>query len=187
MLDNIGLHYTAMAANIDEQAIIESLKNQKESARNIADKLAEAKALKISRKQDYCSAGTLVLGSDQILQLEDGSYLSKPRDKEEAARHISILSGKTHRLISAAVMAEEGRPIWRNIDIAKMTMRPLSPNFIEKYVDDNWHEIQYCVGCYQIEGPGALLFAKIEGSQFTIMGMPLLAVIDYLFERKFIA
>jgi septum formation protein len=83
-------------------------------------------------------------------------------------------------LVSAAVMAEQGRAVWRIVDRAKMHVRPLSDAFIETYLDAEWPAISYCVGCYRIEGPGAQLFARIEGSQFTVLGMPLLPVLDYL-------
>ena len=101
-----------------------------------------------------------------------------PRD--EAREHLCRMSGQTHRLISAAVFAEDARPVWRHIDTAKMTMRVLSDAFIEAYVAAHWDDIRHCVGCYQIERAGAQLFARVEGSHFTIIGLPLFAVLDYL-------
>lgn len=106
--------------------------------------------------------------------------LDKPRDRAEAAEHLRRLSGKRHELVSAAVMAEGGRPVWRVVDRARMHVRPLSDAFIESYLDLEWPEISWCVGCYRIEGPGAQLFSRIEGSQFTVLGLPLLPVLDYL-------
>ncbi len=78
------------------------------------------------------------------------------------------------------MIAEGGRPVWRVVDRAKMYVRPLSEAFIETYLDLEWPAIAGCVGCYRIEGPGVQLFSRIEGSHFTVLGLPLLPVIDYL-------
>jgi septum formation protein len=144
--------------------------------RNIADALAEAKARKVSRK---CPT-ELVLGCDQLLVTAHGDLLDKPENPEEACEHLRILSGKTHRLISAAVFCEAGEPVWRIVDTAQMTMRQLSENFIEHYVEEHWDDIRFSVGCYLIEAEGAQLFTSVSGSQFTIIGLPLLPVLDYL-------
>ena len=90
------------------------------------------------------------------------------------------MSGKRHDLWSAAVIAENGQAIWRHVERAKLHIRPLSDAFIETYLDAEWPAIAGCVGCYRIEGPGAQLFARIDGSQFTVLGMPLLNVLDFL-------
>ena len=113
--------------------------------------------------------------------------LDKPRDRAEAGAHLRRLSGRRHELVSAAVMAEGGRPVWRVVDRARMHVRPLSEAFIETYLDLEWPEIAGCVGCYRIEGPGAQLFSRIEGSQFTVLGLPLLPVLDYLRVRGVMA
>jgi len=146
----------------------------------LADALAEAKAVRLSRR----IGPALVLGADQILAFEDGMMLDKPKDKEAAAAQLKILSGKTHKLFSAAVIADQGSPIWRHIDVATLTMRELSDEFIEAYVEAEWDNIQHCVGCYEIEGRGAQLFSDIKGSQFTIMGLPLLQLLDFLRVRS---
>lgn len=106
--------------------------------------------------------------------------LDKPRSRAEAAEHLRRLSGKRHDLFSAAVIAEAGRPIWRSVDRARLHVRPLSEAFIESYLDQEWPEIAGCVGCYRIEGPGVQLFTRIDGSHFTVLGLPLLPVLDYL-------
>jgi septum formation protein len=124
--------------------------------------------------------GALVLGSDSLVAFEDGTTLDKPANRETAAAHLRLMSGKRHDLVSAAVIAENGRPVWRVVDRAKMFVRPLSEAFIEHYLDMEWPAIAGCVGCYRIEGPGVQLFSRIEGSQFTVLGMPLLPVLDYL-------
>ena len=137
-------------------------------------------ALKVSQRHPQA----LVLGSDSLAVLEDGTILSKPESREDAARHLAMMSGKRHDLVSAAVIAEGGRPVWRHIDRARMMVRPLSEAFIDTYLDAEWPAISGCVGCYRIEGPGAQLFSRIEGSQFTVLGMPLLPVLSYLRERS---
>ena len=106
--------------------------------------------------------------------------LDKPISREQAAEHLRRLSGRRHELVSAAVIAESGRPVWRVVDRAKMHVRTLSEAFVETYLDAEWPAIAGCVGCYRIEGPGAQLFGRIDGSQFTVLGLPLLPVLDYL-------
>jgi septum formation protein len=90
------------------------------------------------------------------------------------------MSGSTHRLITAAVICEAGQPVWRHVEVARLTMRPLSEDFIHAYVARLWDDIRHSVGCYRIEGEGAQLFTRVEGSQFNIVGLPLLALMEYL-------
>jgi len=174
MLEAAGVPFIAQAAHIDEAAAKAALADR--TPRDLADALAELKALKVSTREP----AALVLGSDSLAVLDDGTILDKPRDRAEAADHLARMSGKRHDLVSAAVIAEAGRPVWRHVDRAKMFVRSLSPAFIETYLDAEWPAISGCVGCYRIEGPGAQLFARIEGSQFTVLGMPLLPLLDYL-------
>jgi septum formation protein len=180
MLRNAGVAVEALPAMVDEASLIEALKSQAAKPRDIADQLAEAKALKISRKIPTA----LVLGADQILVTAQGDILQKATSPEQAEVQLAQLSGTSHRLISAAVISENGNPVWRIIDTATLTMRDLSAGFIIDYVARNWTDIQHCVGGYQIEGEGAQLFSSIAGSQFTIIGLPLLPVLDYLRIRK---
>ncbi len=176
MLRAAGVDVTPVASSVDEESIKTGLVAAGAKARNIADALAEAKAVKISRK----NPSDLVIGCDQILVTADGQLLDKPESPEQAKAQLQMLSGKVHRLISAAVICEGGAPIWRIVDTAQMTMRLLSDTFIDDYVAQYWDHIRHCVGCYRIEAEGAQLFASISGSQFTVIGMPLLPVLDYL-------
>ncbi|WP_083500224.1 Maf family protein [Sphingomonas endophytica] len=178
MLSAAGVPFTAEPAFADEAALKAALAGR--HPRDIADALAELKALKVSARHP----GHLVLGSDSLAVLDDGTILDKPTSREEARDHLTRMAGKRHDLVSAAVIAENGRAVWRIVDKAKMFVRPLSPAFIETYLDAEWPAIAGCVGCYRIEGPGAQLFARIEGSQFTVLGMPLLPVLDYLRIRQ---
>jgi septum formation protein len=176
MLHAAGVPVEAIAANIDEESIKNSLSQAGAKPRDIADALAEAKALKISRKMPTA----LVLGCDQICVGANGHIFDKPQSPEDARAHLAQLSGTTHRLISAAVICEQGAPVWRVVDTAQMAMRPLSAAFIEYYVDLYWDHIRHSVGCYRIEAEGAQLFNSVSGSQFTVIGMPLLPVLDFL-------
>lgn len=179
MLDAAGVPYEAVPARVDEEATKAALRGEGAAPRALADALAELKAVKVSR----AVPGALVLGSDSLVAFEDGGTLDKPASREQAAEHLRLMSGKRHDLVSAAVIAENGRPVWRVVDRAKMFVRPLSEAFIAEYLDREWPAIAGCVGCYRIEGPGVQLFSRIEGSQFTVLGMPLLPVLDYLRTR----
>ncbi|HEX8485162.1 nucleoside triphosphate pyrophosphatase [Sphingomonas sp.] len=177
MLAAAGVSFEAQAAGVDEDAAKNALAGL--SARDLADALAELKAVKVSMRRPEM----LVLGSDSVVVLADGTLLDKPVDRAEAARHLTAISGATHDLWSAAVIAEGGRAAWRHVERARMRVRTLSPAFIETYLDAEWPAIAGCVGCYRIEGPGAQLFDSIEGSQFTVLGLPLLPVLGYLRTR----
>ncbi|MBB3693896.1 nucleoside triphosphate pyrophosphatase [Sphingomonas sp. BK580] len=178
MLSAAGVSFTAEPAHADEAALKAAMAGAR--PRDLADALAELKALKVSARHP----GALVLGSDSLAVLDDGSVLDKPTSRDEARDHLSRMSGRHHDLVSAAVIAENGRPVWRAVDAARIVVRRLSDAFIETYLDAEWPAIAGCVGCYRIEGPGVQLFAKVSGSQFTVLGMPLLPVLDYLRTRE---
>lgn len=176
MLVAAGVPHDAMTAGVDEESAKAALRADGLNARSLADALAELKATKLSRRHP----GDLVLGCDQIASTEDGKTLDKPADREEAAAQLRMLRGRTHRLTSAAVICEGGAPVWRHVDIAKLTMRDFSDAFLGAYLDAEWPAIGGCVGGYRLEGLGAQLFSRIEGSHFTILGLPLLPLLDYL-------
>jgi septum formation protein len=172
MLDAAGVPHEAVSAGVDEDAAKAALSNL--DGRALADALAELKAIKVSSRRP----GDLVLGCDQTLELENGALLDKPG--EDLADQLRRLSGRTHRLHSAVVAAENGQPVWRHVERAKMTMRVLSETFIVDYVAREGAAVAGCVGGYRIEGRGVQLFSRIEGSHFTILGLPLLPLLDWL-------
>ncbi|WP_079247320.1 Maf family protein [Sphingomonas turrisvirgatae] len=177
MLTAVGVAHEALPAHVDEDAVKAGMAGA--APRDLADALAEMKALKVSARVP----GTLVLGGDSVVAVEDGTLLDKPVSRGEAEAHLRLLSGKRHDLYSAAVIAENGRAVWRHVDRARLWVRPLSDAFIADYLDREWPAISGCVGCYRVEGPGVQLFSRIEGSHYTILGMPLLNILDYLRTR----
>lgn len=179
MLEAAGVPHDAVAAGVDEDAAKAAMSHL--GGRALADALAELKAVKVSSRRP----GDLVLGCDQTLECDDGSLLDKPGDA--LADQLRLLSGKTHRLHSAVVAAENGQPVWRHVEHAKLTMRVLSEEFIADYVAVEGPAVAGCVGGYRIEGRGAQLFSRIEGSQFTILGLPLLPLLDWLRIRGILA
>ncbi|MBF9029332.1 septum formation protein Maf [Rhodobacterales bacterium HKCCE3408] len=178
LLTRIGLTFEVMPARIDEAAIRDSMLAEGAPPRDIADALAEQKALKIARKD----AELRVIGCDQILAL-GGVILSKPEGREGAAAQLRQLAGREHRLITACVVAEEARPVWRVVTEARLWMKPLSESFIEAYLNRNWPEVSDSVGAYKLEQEGPRLFERISGDHFTILGLPLLELCAYL-ERR---
>ena len=176
MLTAAGVPFSATSPGVDEDAAKAGLRSQGVAPRDFADALAELKALRVSQREP----DALALGSDSLMVLADGTILDKPTSREEAAEHLRAMSGGRHSIVSAAVIAEQGRPVWRHVDRAMLHVRPLSEAFLEQYLDAEWPTIAGCAGCFRIEGPGAQLFARIDGSQFTVLGMPLLPVLDYL-------
>ena len=178
MLRNAGLQFTTQSPRVDEDMVKSGLLAEGAPSRDIADKLAELKALKIAARHP----DALVIGSDQVLE-HAGRLFSKPASPEEARAQLAELSGSTHNLLSAAVICHEARPVWRHVGTAKLTMHRLSPGFIAEYVDRTWPSIQHSVGGYKIEEEGVRLFSHIEGDHFTIEGLPLLPLLSYLAQR----
>ncbi len=187
MLTAAQVPFETLSPGVDEEAAKEALRADGLDARALADALAELKALKVSRRVP----GALVLGCDQTLSIGDGEdrgeMVDKAVDRADAARILKLLSGRVHHLHSAAVIVLNGEPIWRHVERVRMTVRPLSDTFIASYLDADWDNLRWCVGCYRIEGPGAQLFSKVEGSQFAIQGLPLLPLLDFLRVRGVLA
>jgi septum formation protein len=179
VLEAAGLEFEAIAPMVDEESAKKALRTDGISPRNLADALAELKALKLSRR----FPADLVLGCDQTLSLDDGTMFDKPESSAMLKAQLASLSDKTHNLWSAAVLAQSGMPIWRRIERCKMTMRPLSDLFIDEYITAEGDALLGCVGGYRIEGRGVQLFSHIEGSHFGILGLPLLPLLDILRTR----
>lgn len=186
LLKNAGLDFEIMPADVDEDAIRQALESDKgqdklESA-DIAEILARAKAQDVSAR----AGDALVIGADQILALNDEIF-TKPADLEAARAHLLKLKGQTHQLYSAIVVAQNNEVIWHHVARADMTMRDYSPEFVGQYLAQVGEQVCSSVGAYQLEGPGIQLFEKIEGSYFTILGLPLLPLLGFLRSQDYIA
>lgn len=174
MLEQAGVEFTADPADIDETAE----RHRNDSPASLATSLAQAKALAVSERR----AGDWVIGSDSVASV-DGRIFAKPGGREEAAEHLRFFSGKTLQLTSAVALALDGKVDWSLCDQAWLRVRPLSDSFIASYLDAEWPEVGYCVGVFRIEGRGVQLFDSIDGSYFTILGMPLVPLLGALRER----
>ena len=181
LLANAGVEARNVKPNVDEDAAKAAFRADGMRVSDQAMQLAELKAVKVSRNEPG-----LVIGGDQMLNL-DGEALDKPADMDEAASHLKRLSGKTHKLETAIVIAENGAPVWRHLTAPKLTVRPLGDDFIASYLETAGADILNTVGAYQLEGIGAQLFSRIEGDYFSILGLPLLPLLDYLRTRGVIA
>lgn len=183
MLTAAGVPFEAMSPAVDEDAAKAALRADGLGARDLADALAELKALRVSQK----CPGRMVLGCDSTVVLDDGTMIDKVESRAALADQLRRMAGTMHSLFSAAVICEGGRPVWRHVDRARMTMRAMSDVFIDGYLAAEDDGLLGCVGGYRIEGRGAQLFARIEGSHFTIQGLPLLPLLDYLRVRGVMA
>lgn len=172
MLRHAGYDFDIIPANIDEENIME---NSKESIENISTVLAKEKAKHISSKftQDY------IIGSDQILYMNNQIY-SKEKNSDEAKERLSDFQGKTHVLNSAVSAYKNGEELFSCRDEASLTMKPMSVQDINQYCNRAGDVLTSCVGCYALEGLGIRLFQEIKGDYFTILGMPLLPLIQFL-------
>ncbi|RWO79281.1 Maf-like protein [Mesorhizobium sp.] len=177
LLVNAGVAVEAVPAAVDERALEAPLRGSGISPEDVALVLAEAKATEVSERKP----GALVLGCDQTLSLGDEVF-HKPADMEAARRHLLALSGKTHLLNSAVVLARNSEVLWRHVSVASLTMRKLDPAFIGRHLARVGAKALSSVGAYQIEGEGIQLFERVEGDYFTIVGLPLLPVLAKLRE-----
>ena len=175
LLKNAGLSFDAQPSGIDERTVEKPLVDGGVSPKDIALVFAEAKAQAVSEDE----TDALVIGADQTLSLGD-ELLHKPADMEAARRHLLKLSGRTHQLNSAVVLSRGGETIWRHVESADMTMRPLDPGFIGRYLSRVGDVALQSVGAYQLEREGVQLFQQIKGDYFTVIGLPMLPMLAEL-------
>lgn len=178
MLAAAGVAFEAVSTDFDEEGAKAGLVAAGFEPRDLAEMLAEMKAKSIDAPAD-----ALVIGADQVLELDDGTMLGKPASHAEALDQLRMLSGGTHYLHSSAVAAERGERVWGETESVAMDVRPLGEPFLQAYLDAEYEEIRGSVGGYRIEGMGAQLFEEIEGSHFAVLGLPLLPLLAYLRER----
>ena len=178
LLEQAGIEVTRDPAGIDEAAVKASFLEEGLDAANCATALAETKAVRVSARH----AEALVIGADQIL-VHDEHWLDKPRDKAEARAQLARLRGARHELVTSVAVAQNGAAIWREVDRAFLYMRRFSDEFLSAYLAAAGDEVLTWVGAYQLEGLGAQLFACVEGDYFTILGLPLLPLLEFLREH----
>jgi septum formation protein len=180
LLERAGIAHVCEPAAIDEAAVKAAM--QGVAVEEVALALADSKACAVATRRP----GAVVIGADQILEC-DGRWFDKPADVAEAARHLRALRGRTHRLVSAAVAVRDGARLWRHVAEARLTMRPFSDHFLDDYLACGGPAILESVGAYRLEGPGAQLFETIDGDYFTILGLPLLPLLEFLRRERLLA
>lgn len=171
MLEAAGVAFRCEPASVDERLIEAGLAGANPATIAIALAMAKAEAVD--------GDGKLVLGSDSLVVI-DGQRFDKPGSREEAAAHLRSFSGKVMELHSAAAVARNGETVWNEAAVARLHVRDLSDAFIENYLAEEWPAVSHCVGVFRIEARGVQLFDAIEGDHFTVLGMPLLAVLGAL-------
>ena len=179
LFHNAGLVFDVIPADIDEEKIKNSYKGR--TADFVAQKLSDKKAEVISE----IYPNKLVIAADQVLMCE-GQLFSKPSSLAEARTNLLKLQGKPHKLISAVSAAKLGKSFWRHSDVATLVMRVMSDKFIDNYIEQEGEDLLSSVGGYKIEGSGVLLFDQVDGSFFTILGVPLLQLLAFFREQKII-
>ena len=182
MLEAAGVPFEAVPAGLDEDIAKTGLAAAGFGPRDMAEMLAELKAKSVAAPPD-----ALVLGADQTLERDDGTMLSKPASREEAIDQLRSLSGRSHWLHSAAVIVEDGERAWAATESVEIAVRRLGEAFLQDYLDREYEAVRWNVGGYRVEGLGAQLFERVDGSHFAILGLPLLPLLAYLRERGLLA
>ncbi|EPE96079.1 Maf-like protein [Rhizobium grahamii] len=177
LMQNAGLAFDAHAAQIDERAVEAPLERAGATPDTVALVLAKAKAKEVSDRFPAC----FVIGSDQTMSLGPQTF-HKPKDMADAVNHLRVLSGKTHRLNSAIAIAYGGDIVWEHVSHADLTMRLLTTDFIARHLNRVGERALGSVGAYQLEGEGLQLFSRIDGDYFTILGLPMLPLLEKLRE-----
>lgn len=175
MLEQAGVSAILDKPLVDEDEVKAAGRAEGVPADAVAEALAELKAQRITRRHP----GALVVGADQMLEC-DGRWFDKPADRAAARAQLLDLRGKTHRLVSCAVVVRDGERMWHKVDSARLTMRNFTEDFLDDYLDRVGDDVLHSVGAYQLEGLGAQLFQRVEGDFFTILGLPLLPLLGFL-------
>ena len=174
ILKNAGVAFEAVSPGVDEDAAKAALLAEQVAPRDIADALAEMKAVKVSTKRPG-----LVIGADQTLDLR-GKLFDKAETLAQAREHLLELRGQTHKLHAAVVVARDGQPIWRVVESAALTVRPFSEAWLDTYIERRGEALLWSGGCYELESEGVQLFSQVDGDYFTILGLPLIGLLDFL-------
>ena len=174
LLEGAGVPVEISVAGVDEDAVKAGLLAEGATPRDIADALAELKAIRVANARRG-----FVVGADQTLEFQ-GRLYDKAPTLEEARARLKLLRGKPHKLHSAVVVARDGAAVWREVASATLTMRDFSDDFLEHYLATEGPGALASVGCYRLEGPGAQLFSKVQGDYFAILGLPLLGLLEFL-------
>jgi septum formation protein len=175
LLTAAGLSIARETAAVDETEVKAALRAEGASAARVAEALAELKAVKVSRRHP----GALVVGCDQMLE-RDGRWFDKPDSLAAARDQLLALAGRDHRLLTSIAVVRDGARLWHHSESATLTMRSFSDGFLDAYLAAVGDAALASVGAYQLEGPGAQLFAHIRGDYFAILGLPLLPLLDFL-------
>lgn len=175
LLRDAGVPLLRDPASIDEAEVKAALRGENASAAQAAETLAEMKARQIARRHP----GALVIGADQILECE-GTWFDKPSGQDEAARHLKSLGGRGHALWTAVCVLRDGDRLWHHNAVARLDVRPLGDGFIAAYLEAAGESVLSSPGGYRLEGLGAQLFSRIEGDYFTVLGLPLLPLLEFL-------
>ncbi len=182
LLANAGLEFVVSVPNVDEASIRHTMLAQGKTPVQVALALAAAKARQVSLK----NPDALVIGSDQLLEC-GGELFSKPTDQVDALQQLQKLVNRSHHLISAVAVCQNGQITWDTTATVKMHMCNPSPRYLTDYVDRNWQSIRHSVGCYKLEEEGVRLFTQVEGDYFAVLGLPLIELLGHLTTKGVLA